>query len=137
MYSGVIKENSNLKNNVKRRVSEINSKLNVSTSIITVEYLRYLYSCLRSTIELLVEQKIFQDVVKRYQSNVSMTNFQKVKGHLIDKRKDELNQIFERCCRFTEAHSSPEMVDTDPDINDFKSDFTMFKTIYDEFNESI
>lgn len=133
LYSGVIIENFDLRDTVSKRISKINSKLNVSTKSITIEDLRYLYSCLRSTIEVLIEQNIFQDVVKRYQPNISMTKFQNVKGALIDQKKNELNTIFERCCRFTEAHSSPEMTDTDPSIDDFKSDFGIFKEIYNEF----
>ncbi len=91
------------------------------------------YSYLRSAIELFVEHEIIHGTVKRYQKNISLTQFVKINGNLIDSYKDDLNEIFERCCGFIKAHSNPTIVHNDPTIIDLKADFNDFKEIRNKF----
>ncbi|MEI6316369.1 MAG: AAA family ATPase [bacterium] len=88
---------------------------------------------LRAAIELLVEHHIFRGTVKRYQPNIALTNFIKVDGLLVNKNKDKLNEIYERCCRYTNAHSNPEEVITQPTVAELKLDFDEFETIHKQF----
>ena len=94
------------------------------------------YGFLRSAIELCVETEIFQGTIKRYQKNVALTSFMKVNGEKINKHKDKLNEVFERCCGFIKGHSNPEEIHNDPTLTDLKADFEEFKTIRDEFIKS-
>jgi hypothetical protein len=91
------------------------------------------YGYLRSSIELFVEQIIFQNTIRRYQKNVALTQFVKVEGNLIDKHKDKLNEIFERCCGFIKGHSNPAEIQNDPRLIDLKNDFDDFNKIRDDF----
>lgn len=91
------------------------------------------YGYLRSSIELFVEQIIFQNTIKRYQKNVALSQFVKVEGSLIDKHKDKLNEIFERSCGFIKGHSNPSEVQNDPKLIDLKNDFDEFNKIKDDF----
>lgn len=94
------------------------------------------YGYLRSSIELFVEQIILQNTIRRYQKNVALTQFVKVDGSLIDKHKDKLNEIFERCCGFIKGHSNPSVVQNDPRLIDLEEDFNDFNQIKDEFPKS-
>jgi ABC-type Mn2+/Zn2+ transport system ATPase subunit len=91
------------------------------------------YGHLRSAIELLIEHEIFHGTVKRYQKNVSLTQFIKIDGTLVNTHKDKLNEIFERCCSFIKGHSNPIEVYNDPTIAELKIDFEDFKKIRDAF----
>jgi hypothetical protein len=91
------------------------------------------YGYLRSSIELFVEQIIFQNTIKRYQKNVALTQFVKVDGNLIEKHKDKLNEIFERSCGFIKGHSNPTEVQNDPKLIDLKNDFDEFNKLRDDF----
>lgn len=91
------------------------------------------YGYLRSAIELLVELTIFQGTVKRYQKNIALTSFLKVDGALINTHKENLNEIFERCCGYIKGHSNPTAIYKDPTVAELKVDFDEFKTIRDAF----
>jgi energy-coupling factor transporter ATP-binding protein EcfA2 len=68
------------------------------------------YGYLRTAIELTVEHEILNGTVKRYQKNIALTNFSKISGSDIDKYKESLNDIFEKCCGSISGHSNPEEV---------------------------
>lgn len=91
------------------------------------------YGYLRSAIELCVEQHILKGTVKRYQKNVALTQFLKVDGLLLNKHKDALNELFERCCCYLKGHSNPEEVITNPTLSEFRSDYAIFADINKQF----
>jgi hypothetical protein len=91
------------------------------------------YGYLRSAIELCVESEIFHGTVKRYQKNIALTSFMKVNGDKINTHKDDLNEIFERCCGFIKGHSNPEEIYNEPTINELKVDFEEFIKIRKSF----
>jgi hypothetical protein len=91
------------------------------------------YDYLRTSLELLVSKKIFQDVVDRYRPNLIMTLFPAVKGDKIEEHKAEIDTMFGRASGFIRAHSHPEEQYAPPTINDLKADFERFKIIEADF----
>ena len=76
---------------------------------------------------------MFRDAVKRYRKNVALTALEKVDGALIDKHKERLNDIFEKCCEYIDAHSSPEGLESQPTLSELKIDFDEVCQIRKEF----
>jgi len=81
------------------------------------------YNNLRAAIEVLVETDLLQSAVKRYRKNIALTSLEKINGNLIDQYKSELSEIFERCCSYTDAHSSTEELIKNPNLEELKIDF--------------
>lgn len=131
---GVVAEAEEKKNKVKANIRKINDLLNKKSQDRTeADVAIEGYNNLRSAIELFVEYEIFQNTVKRYQRNISLSNLIKVEGNKIDTHKEMLNDIFERACGFTDAHSNPEIIHDDPTIEDLKTDFDEFQKIRKDF----
>ncbi|MGM0580712.1 MAG: AAA family ATPase [Bacteroidota bacterium] len=131
---GVVTEAEEEKNKVTERIKKVNQLLNNkpkdrSEVDVAIEG----YDHLRSAIELCVEHEIFKGTVKRYQKNISLTNFIKVDSDKISEHKETLNDIFDRSCGFIGAHSDPEIVHNDPTIEDLRTDFEEFQNIRSEF----
>lgn len=130
--TGLISEAEEEINKVNAYISKINVILNnTPKDRPEAEVAEDGYGYLRSAIELLVEQEIFQGTVKRYQKNIALTQFVKVDGNLINAHKDKLNEIFERCCGFIKGHSNPTEIHNDPTIVELKLDFEDFKKVRD------
>jgi len=79
---------------------------------------------------ILVENDLFNKTVKRYKPNVTFGNFEKVKPELIKTHQQELCDLFDRCCRFTDAHSNPEDTPNPPNLDEFMIDFEKAKKIH-------
>jgi len=92
------------------------------------------YDYLRSAIELTMENKILKGTVKRYQKNISLSNFIKISGEDIDKYKMEINDLFDKCCRSITAHSNPTEIVSAPNISQLKADFEKYKAIRKNFS---
>lgn len=133
-YVGVISEAEEEKNKVKERITKINTLINnTQKDRSEVDVAKEGFGELRSAIELCIEHEIFKGTVKRYQKNISLTNFIKVDSDKINEHKEALNDIFERSCGYIGAHSNPEAVYDDPTFEDLKSDFDEFIKIRKEF----
>lgn len=91
------------------------------------------YNKLRPAIEVFVENEILFDAVKRYRKNVALTSLEKINGALIDKHKEQLTNIFEKCCEYIEAHSNPNKIDSNPTLTELKIDFDEIYHIRSEF----
>lgn len=91
------------------------------------------YDFLRTSLELLVSKKIFQDVVDRYRPNLKMTLFPAIKGDKIEEHKAEIDTMFGRASGYIGAHSHPEEHHAPPTLNDLKADFERFKIIEADF----
>ena len=91
------------------------------------------YNKLRAAIEVIVENDILHNSVKRYRKNVALTAFEKIHGELIDKHKENLNAIFERCCYYIDAHSNADGLTDEPDLEGLEIDFNTVKEIRLEF----
>lgn len=91
------------------------------------------YDYLRTGLELLVSNTIFENIVGRYRNNIMMTKFPAVKGDMIEKHKAEIDSMFGRASGFIRAHSHPEPQHTPPTMNDLKADYVRFKVIENDF----
>ena len=76
-----------------------------------------------------MEYEILKGAVKRYQKNIALTNFCKISGADIDKYKEYLNNLFEKCCSYISSHSDPEEVASTPNIIQLKNDFEEYMKI--------
>jgi ABC-type multidrug transport system ATPase subunit len=91
------------------------------------------YNKLRAAIEVFVEQEMLKNTVKRYRKNVAITSLERVDGALIDKHKNNINTVFERCCLYTDAHSNPDDVSSKPTLSELKTDYEEIFNIRSEF----
>jgi wobble nucleotide-excising tRNase len=91
------------------------------------------YGLLRAAIEVFVEREMLQSVVKRYQKNIALSLLTKIDGATIDSNKQELNDVFSRCCGYISGHSNPEIVVQSATIDELQTDFDRFKEIRKRF----
>lgn len=91
------------------------------------------YGALRSAIEVLVEMHMLCGTVKRYQKNVAVANFERIKTDKIDEHRERLSIIFNRCCGFIEGHTNPEEIPDKPDLDSLKSDLREVVLISKDF----
>lgn len=87
------------------------------------------YGHLRSAIEVTVEKDLLKDIIKRYRKGVAFPALLRIDGQKLDTYKAQLNVIYERCCVFIVAHSSPTELHTAPTIIELKDDFEEFKKL--------
>jgi len=133
-FVGVITEAEEEKNKVKQNIKNINTLINNKPKDRSeVEVAKEGFGELRSAIELCIEHEIFNGTIQRYQKHVSLGKFIQVNAEGLGKHKDTLNDMYERCCGFINAHSNPEPVYNDPTIEDLTADFEEFKKIRSEF----
>ena len=133
-FVGVITDAEEEKNKVKQNISNINRLINNKPKERSeIDVAKEGFGELRSAIELCIEHEIFNGTVQRYQKHISLGKFVKVKSDGINKHKEALNDIYERCCGYIGAHSNPEIVYNDPSIDDLKADFNDFIKIRGEF----
>jgi recombinational DNA repair ATPase RecF len=133
-FVGVITDAEEEKNKVTQNIKKINALIyNKPKDRSEVDVAMEGFGELRSAIELCIEHDIFRGTVQRYQKMISLKQFVQVNGDGLEKHKNNLNDMYERCCGFINAHSNPEQVYNDPTIEDLKADFEAFKKIKSEF----
>lgn len=133
-FVGIITEAEEEKNKVSQNIKIINTLINNKPKDRSeVEVAKDGFGELRSAIELCIEHEIFNGTIQRYRKHVSLGKFIQVNADGLGKHKDTLNDMYERCCGFINAHSNPEIVYNDPTIEDLKADFEEFKKIRSEF----
>ena len=133
-FMGVITEAEEEKNKVNQRIKKINALINnKSKDRSEAEVAKEGFGELRSAIELCIEHEIFNGTIQRYQKHISLGRFIQVNAKGLDKYKTSLNDIYELCCGFINAHSNPELVDNNPSIEDLKAYFETFQKIRSEF----
>ena len=91
------------------------------------------YGHLRAAIELTVEDKILQNVIRRYRKGVAFPGLIRIEGSKLDANKGKLNDIYEKCCVSIDGHSSPTEIHTSPTLAELKSDFDEFKKVRSQF----
>ena len=133
-FVGVITDAEEEKNKVKQNISNINKLIyNKAKDRSEIDVAKEGFGELRSAIELCIEHEIFNGTIQRYQKHVSLGKFIQVNTDGLEKHKVTLNDMYERCCGFINAHSNPEHVYNDPTIEDLTADFEEFKKIRSEF----
>ncbi|MFC1882287.1 hypothetical protein ACFL2S_12415 [Thermodesulfobacteriota bacterium] len=136
-YTGFLHESPTLKEdtfkNYRKRINEIlnlpKDEREKKESELAVEG----FNKLRPAIEVFVEKEMFNETVKRYRKNVALMRLETVNGALIDKHKEKLNDIYERCCEYIDAHSSPDGLSQDPTLYELEMDFNEVCNIRGEF----
>lgn len=131
--SPTLKENSF--NNYKKSINEILGTPKEERKLRENELAIEGYNKLRAAIEVLVENDILKSTVKRYRKNVALTSFERINGELIDKHKEKLYSIFERCSKYTDAHSNITQLVQKPDLEELKLDFEEITAIKKEFSK--
>ncbi|QEC77392.1 AAA family ATPase [Mucilaginibacter ginsenosidivorax] len=126
--TGII-SNAEEVNSVKSYIGKINILLSSAKSRPEAEMAEDGYGYLRSAIELCVENEILNNTVRRYQKNVALTQFIKINGQLLDSNKEQLNELFERCCGYIKGHSNPMEIHNEPTLQELKTDFETFKKL--------
>jgi energy-coupling factor transporter ATP-binding protein EcfA2 len=132
--TGLLTSSESGKNSVTYYTSRIKSLLHSRPkNLIEADTAALGYGYLRSAIEISVENEMLSGTVVRYQKNVMLMNFGKLKTTLIEAHKAKVYEIFERCCAFLPGHSNPVEIATEPTLSDLTSDFVAFEEIRKAF----
>ena len=91
------------------------------------------YGHLRAAIEVTVEQDILAKTIVRHGSGIAFPGLVRIQGEKLDEHKGSLNDIYEKCCKSIDGHSSSPVVHTTPTINELKSDLESFLKIRKHF----
>ncbi len=94
------------------------------------------YGYLRAAIEVTVEQNILAKTIVRHGSGIAFPALLRIEGVKLDAHKGALNDVYEKCCKSINAHSSSPAVQTTPTINELKADFDTFLKIMKHFVSS-
>ncbi|HEY4288698.1 MAG TPA: hypothetical protein VGN00_16450 [Puia sp.] len=87
------------------------------------------YGHLRAAIEVMVEQDILAKTIVRHGSGVAFPGLMRIQGEKLNEHKGSLNDIYEKCCKSIDGHSSSPVVHTTPTINELKADLESFLKI--------
>ena len=129
--SPTLRENSF--NYYKKRINEIIDTSREERKLRENELAIEGYNKLRAAIEVLIENDILKSTVKRYRKNVALTSFERINGELIDKHKEKIYSIFERCSKYTDAHSNITQEGQEPSLEELKLDLDAINAIKKEF----
>jgi recombinational DNA repair ATPase RecF len=82
------------------------------------------YSEVRAWCEIVVETKLLNKVTQRHQPNVAMQNLEGIRAGKLQAAIDVVYPIWEKCNRYTEAHSQPlGTLSIRPSLNELKQDW--------------
>lgn len=91
------------------------------------------YSFIRSAIEILVVDYVFNGTVKRFESAIHMGNFERIKVNDFNSNYANIVALFDKCCEYTEAHSSSEHGSVQPTKELFIEDFKELERLFNIF----
>lgn len=97
----------------------------------------YLYDCfsyMRSALELLVVEKVFNGTVNRYEPDIKMTKFEVINRDALKEHGCRISALFSKVCRFIPAHSSSPQARIEPTIDILNECYTEFKELDTIFN---
>jgi hypothetical protein len=87
------------------------------------------YETLRGACEVMVEQDMLKSVVQSYRPNVMVGKLDEIRFEALAKGAKPIVDLFNRCCRFLDAHKQPlEVLNVRPRLEDLESDW---KTLQD------
>ena len=94
------------------------------------------YDDLRGACEIVVEKDLLQDVVQSYRPNVMVGNLTKIRFDDLAAASATVNEIFDRCCRFTGAHKQPlETLNVRPSLDKLEEDWNALQAIHSQFSK--
>ena len=92
------------------------------------------YDDLRGACELIVEQDLLKKVVQSYAPNVMVGKLKEIKWDLLPEASATVNEIFEKCCRFTGAHRQPlETLSVRPTLEGLEQDWKLIQEVHSKF----
>ncbi|MBQ2883497.1 MAG: AAA family ATPase [Alphaproteobacteria bacterium] len=135
LYVGKVTETANP--NVER-LKHYNTKINeliqfYNKNTCTIDNVKQLYGYLRAAIELFICEKVLQGTVERFRFEIRVGKFSEINVAALQKNQLKLTNIFEKCCRFIDGHSSSPYAKLNPDFTGFKADYEEFNQIKKEF----
>lgn len=86
------------------------------------------FSYMRSALELMVVEKVFNGTVNRYEPDIKMTKFEVINTEALKDNGYRISALFSKVCRFITAHSSSPQAKIEPTID-------ILNECYDEFKE--
>lgn len=97
-------------------------RLNVLTSNKSdlIENKNHLYDCfsyMRSALELMVVEKVFNGTVNRYEPDIKMTRFEVINTDALKENGCRISALFAKVCRFIPAHSSSPQARIEPTLD--------------------
>lgn len=94
---------SNLKTHINQSITDAKG----SQGETRAAFVRTGYGWIRSWCEVFTEMELLQQVTQRYQPNVRMTSLPNIKVGALPAAISTVVEVFERACRYIEAHSQP------------------------------
>jgi len=123
--------------NIKSRVNVAIQKAEQADGEERDSYVRAGYSHLRSWCEVFVETDLLKGVTRRYQPNVQMTTLAKINFERFDEIATEIVGIYEKACRFIDAHSQPLATQgVSPTLSGLKDDWQKAQQLKKENDRS-
>lgn len=93
------------------------------------------YDDMRGACEIIVENNLLQSVVGSYRPNVMVGNLLRVRFKDLPAATEIVNEVFERCCRFTGGHKQPlETLSVRPSLDQLTEDWDALKTVHRQFS---
>jgi hypothetical protein len=93
------------------------------------------YDDLRGACEIVVEKDLLQDVVQSYRPNVMVGNLAKIKFDDLAAASATVNEVFDRCSRFTGAHKQPlETLSVRPKLTQLAEDWKAIQAVHAQFS---
>jgi hypothetical protein len=117
----------------RKRLEKLIEAVKKADPAIQEDIIRSGYSVLRGICETVTEQEMFNGVSRRFEPNVSLQRMDKIKFATLEDAKDKLLPIFEKACRYTEAHSQPaEQLNVRPTLTELAADWAVVSGVHDE-----
>ncbi|MDD4156720.1 MAG: AAA family ATPase [Candidatus Cloacimonetes bacterium] len=113
--------------------SEINKIANMGSKITLANVIQG-YEYMRSALELLVCDILFNKTIERFKPNISIDSFDGVNGNIIEEERTTIVNLFHKVCRYISGHSSSPLSKINPTIQGFKEDIKTMQDIYSRIN---
>ena len=118
-------------NDKKKRINKLIGRIRAeSDSEVQVILIEKGYDDLRGACEIVVEQTLLRGVVQSYRPNVMVGNLLRVNVANLPQASHTVNEIFDRCCRFTGAHRQPlETLSVRPTLVGLEEDWKALRDV--------
>lgn len=92
------------------------------------------YETLRGACEVMVEQDMLKAVVQSYRPNVMVGKLDEIKVEALANAAKPVVELFNRCCRFLDAHKQPlEVLNVRPRLDELEADWQALQELRKTF----
>lgn len=117
-----------------RRIANLTSEARRQTGGIQRSLVEKGYEELRGACEIVVEKDILKGVTQRFRPNVQMTVLSQIRADRLPKAVQQIDPIFDRCCRYIASHSQPlSTLGARPTLSDLEADWKALKDARKEY----